>query len=101
MGERVIPTVLWLLGEDFLSKPFIDLLNRLEKLGLIDKTRWMDMRKIRNEVAHDYSLNVGKLVLNLNAVFESGQELIQNYNSLYNFCLEKFDFVRESDLLLS
>jgi len=35
--------------------PFIDLLNKLEKLGFIDSAKeWLYLRKIRNEIAHQY-----------------------------------------------
>ena len=35
--------------------PFIDLLNKLEKLGFINSAKeWMNLRKIRNEISHQY-----------------------------------------------
>ncbi|MCF6267459.1 MAG: nucleotidyltransferase domain-containing protein [Desulfuromusa sp.] len=35
--------------------PFIDMLNKLEKLGFINSAReWMNLRKIRNEISHQY-----------------------------------------------
>ncbi|MEN4044798.1 hypothetical protein [Sulfurimonas sp. NWX367] len=53
MGEKLFPTALLLLGEDFLNKPFIDMLNRLEKLGLVNRQEWINLRMIRNDVAHE------------------------------------------------
>ena len=35
MGEKLFPTMLFLLGEDFSKRPFIDILNRLEKMEKI------------------------------------------------------------------
>lgn len=35
--------------------PFIDLLNKLEKLGFINSAKeWIHLRKIRNEISHQY-----------------------------------------------
>ncbi|MCF6266933.1 MAG: nucleotidyltransferase domain-containing protein [Desulfuromusa sp.] len=35
--------------------PFIDMLNKLEKLGFINSAKeWMNLRKIRNEISHQY-----------------------------------------------
>lgn len=35
--------------------PFIDMLNKLEKLGFIDSAKeWINLRKIRNEISHQY-----------------------------------------------
>lgn len=52
MGEKLFGTMLYLLGEDFSKKPFIDVLNRLEKMELLNKDEWLALRAIRNNVAH-------------------------------------------------
>jgi len=56
MGEKLFILMLEFLEEDNpKSKPFIDTLNRLEQLGLLeDKNTWLELRKIRNNIAHQY-----------------------------------------------
>ena len=56
MGERLFILMLEFLKEENpKSKPFIDTLNRLEQIGLLeDKNSWLELRKIRNNIAHQY-----------------------------------------------
>ena len=99
MGEKLFATILFLLGEDFSKKPFIDMLNRLEKLELLDKQEWMDLQIIRNNVAHEYSYNVDELVDSLNDIFKVKDKLLFFYDNFYRYCREKFDFVQKSEVL--
>jgi len=36
---------------------FLDILNRLEGLEIIDKNRWLNLREVRNEIAYESSFN--------------------------------------------
>ena len=99
MGEKLFPTILFLLGEDFSNKPFIDMLNRLEKLEFIDKKEWLNLRIIRNEVAHEYSFNVDELVDSLNDIFAVKDKLLFFYDRFYEYCFKKFGFVKDSEVL--
>lgn len=55
MGARLIPAVLRALGEDIAAMPMLDRLNRMEQLAwLPNAEQWSELRRIRNEFAHDY-----------------------------------------------
>jgi len=55
IGTRLFPFLLEALAEPTENKAFIDLLNRLERLGVIDSAQsWVELRKIRNDMAHEY-----------------------------------------------
>jgi len=99
MGEKLFSTILFLLEEDFSKKPFIDILNRLEKMELLIRTEWIKLRKIRNDVAHEYSYNIEELVDSLNDIFEVKDNLLNIYDNFYIYCENRFDFVKESDIL--
>jgi len=99
MGEKLFGTILFLLGEDFSKKPFIDMLNRLEKLEFLKKQEWMDMRTIRNNVAYEYSFNADELVDSLNDIFQIKDKLLFTYDVFYKYCQEKFYFIQESEVL--
>lgn len=99
MGEKLFGTMLFLLGKDFSKKPFIDMLNRLEKLELLDKQEWMDLRTIRNNVAHESSFNVDELTDSLNDIFNVKGKLLLIYDTFYNYCKDKFEFVENSEVL--
>ncbi len=91
MGEKLFGTMLLLLGEDFSKKPFIDILNRLEKMELLYKNRWMKLRKIRNDVAHEYSFNTLELVDSLNDILGVKEELLDTYRVFCEYSFKKFN----------
>ncbi|HWP00118.1 MAG TPA: hypothetical protein VNL74_05750 [Methylococcus sp.] len=55
MGARLIPAILRALGEEVATMSALDRLNRLEQLGWLPSAEeWSELRRIRNEFAHDY-----------------------------------------------
>ncbi len=99
MGEKLFPSLLEILGEEVKSKSYIDRLNRIEELGIIDKSEWMRLRKERNEIAHEYSFNKDEVVDGINTIYEAKNELLFIYDVFYKYCYEKFDFIRKSKVL--
>jgi hypothetical protein len=99
MGEKIFPNILELAGENIKKMTFIDRLNRLEELGLIDREKWMSLRKERNEIAHEYSFNQDEVVDSINLIFERVDELIDIYMTFCKYSFEKFDFVQKNNLV--
>ena len=97
MGEKVFPAILVLAKEDVKKKTFIDILNRLEELEVVDKTEWLKLREIRNDIAHEYSFNSDEVIDSIVAIYNVSDELIDIYKSAYNFCKDKFDFLGLGD----
>ncbi len=55
MGNHLFPAILTYLQEPYEDRPMLDKLNRLEKLGYLEKAQtWQDIRNIRNKFANDY-----------------------------------------------
>ena len=55
MGSRLFKQLMESLEEDISGLPFIDILNRLEKLKLLDEAKeWIALRQTRNVVSHEY-----------------------------------------------
>jgi len=55
MGTRLFKQLLEALEEDFSGLPFIDILNKMEKLNLLENAKdWVKLRQTRNNVAHEY-----------------------------------------------
>lgn len=55
MGAKLMPAVLRSLGEDVAAMSVLDRMNRLEQLGWLPSAdEWSELRRIRNEFAHDY-----------------------------------------------
>ncbi len=55
LGDKVFRLLLKAYEPTDEVLPFIDLLNKLEKLGFISSAKeWMNLREIRNEISHQY-----------------------------------------------
>ena len=53
VGDKLLPALLNALGES--SGPAIDNLDKAEKFGFIDSSdNWMEMRRLRNQMVHEY-----------------------------------------------
>ena len=71
MGLRLFPTLYRLLEDDPTPKPFLDILNRLEKLGVVSRVEdWQEFRALRNNLAHEYPESIQQTVETLNVLFE-------------------------------
>ena len=53
IGKRFFKAILLSVEEDLDDMSFIDLLNRLEKLNILESTQqWLELRKNRNDLSH-------------------------------------------------
>lgn len=86
MGEKLFGIILESVEEPIVSLAFIDILNKLEKLEvIIDKEEWIYLRKLRNEVSHEYPLVDDDAVASLNSLFRSKDKLMGIYHSCLNY----------------
>lgn len=78
MGSRLFPLTLEALAESVVDKPFIDILTRLEKLGILESSfSWVQLRKIRNDIAHEYPASLIERIEGMNHLFDQLEELKQ------------------------
>jgi hypothetical protein len=78
MGQRLFRELLIVLEEDTESMAFVDMLNRLEKLGRLESADvWRQLRKIGNQVSHEYDDDPEYMATALNAVFEARTSLFE------------------------
>lgn len=89
-GQKIFPILLKALEEDTEGKSFIDILNQIEKIGFIDDSHfWLELRKTRNSIAHEYPDNPQKMILALNDVYTDSQRLITYWKSLETHIQQK------------
>jgi len=70
MGDKLFRIILEGLEEDTSSMPFIDILNKLEKLNILeDHNEWLVFRETRNLVSHEYPFLQDELVTGLNELY--------------------------------
>jgi hypothetical protein len=78
MGGRLFPALLGALGEEVTAMSVIDRLNRLEQLGWIPLAdEWLELRRIRNEFAHDYPENPDLHLVRLRKAMGAGRRLVE------------------------
>ena len=88
MRERLFKSVLMFLEEDIKNKPFLDILNRLEQLSILpSRDEWLRLRKLRNELSHEYSNEDEENVAVLNALFDE----IKSLNGIFLGIKSYFD----------
>ena len=70
LGTNTFRYVLVYLQEDIIDKPFRDILNRLERLKIIDSSDiWLTLRELRNDLAHEYPMMLEETIDQLNHLF--------------------------------
>jgi hypothetical protein len=83
MGSRLFTSILNYLHEPVDNRPMLDVLHRLEKLGLIDSTEmWQEVRIVRNRFSHDYANDPEKNAAQLNIAFASTVDLYNMLNAI-------------------
>lgn len=66
MGTRLLPALLQQVQEWQDNEPFLDKLNRAEKLGMIASVeQWLWLRELRNQTAHEYPEQPNLMMANL------------------------------------
>ena len=94
IGNRIFPVLLENLQEDYSGKPFLDILNRLEKLGIIESSYiWQVLRNIRNSLAHEYPENTRENIAALNELFIKMADLYSILRSVTEYISKKFEIL--------
>lgn len=76
IGQRLFSGILELLEEPVKEISFLDRLNRLEQLKIIEsKERWLTLRNLRNKLAHEYEDDTVGMTEALNLIYVSYEEL--------------------------
>ncbi|MFO7735364.1 MAG: hypothetical protein R6W70_04000 [bacterium] len=90
MGNKLFRALLMALGEENVKNmPFIDMLNRLEKLNVIDSAKdWMVLREIRNQLAHEYEDDENTYAY-INLVYEKSRTLETIYMHVKNYMIKR------------
>jgi len=90
-GRKFFRLILIGLGEEVEHIPFIDLLNKLEKLQLIEsKEQWFNLRELRNQISYEYPYNSEELVDGLNELYRQSRVLSEIWISLKIYAEKRF-----------
>lgn len=72
-----------------LNKPFLDILNRLEVIDIINVDGWFEIRDLRNEIAHDYEDNEEMVINILNTIYKLKMDLREILDAITNLVTRK------------
>ena len=83
IGKRFFKVIFVSLEEDIEDISFIDLLNRLEKLNILDSAeQWLELRKIRNVLSHTYEDEPEEMSIAINDIFDKKEAIEKIYKQL-------------------
>lgn len=86
MGTKLFKYILMFLDEHVEGMPFVDVLNRMEKLSLLeDANIWRKLRDIRNELSHQYDDDAEEMAIILNHIFEKKEVIEDIYFHIKNY----------------
>ena len=69
MGAKLFKSLLLYQGEN-IDKPFLDILNQLEKMEILEVDEWFEIRDLRNEISHEYDDNEEEVIEILNMIYQ-------------------------------
>ena len=81
MGAKLFKSILLYQGEN-INKPFLDILNELEKIDIINVDEWFEIRDLRNEIAHDYEDKDNNALDIINSIYKLKDELSQSLKAI-------------------
>lgn len=81
IGAKLFKSLLLYQGENT-NRPFLDILNQLERMEVIDVDEWFEIRDLRNEIAHDYNHSDDVAINILNSIYKLKDELRDILNSI-------------------
>lgn len=77
LGSKVFRSYLEYSGFETSEKSFFDLLKEIEKEGIVDIDTWDELRKYRNQIAHEYPEEEDEIIESTNLFIEESKKLIK------------------------
>ena len=86
MGDKLFRIFLDELGEYKDNMSLLDILDKLEKLNLIDNSQqWMEYRKLRNKLTHEYPSNEDEVIEGIVVALEAFVYMEKIFNDLVKY----------------
>jgi len=94
IGAKIFRNYLEFSGFNSANTTFYDILREIEKEGIINIDNWIELRELRNKIAHDYPQDLEDMLESINLFTAKSKELIEIANILeqkYNEIKRKRD----------
>jgi len=90
LGEKLFKIIVSEYVEDSSRLTFFDILNRLEKIGILEDINvWKSLRNARNNISHQYDEDSEEMADAINKIFAQKEPLINIYQTIKNYFLNK------------
>ena len=90
LGEKIFKLFLIETGYDVNEKSFFEILNELERLNILTRKEWIDLREIRNKISHDYPQEIEENIENLNKMINA----VNYFEKILNKIKEKLEIIK-------
>ena len=84
LGDKIFRNILEYSGFN-VQQSFVKLLSELEKEGILDLNRWIELRNARNKIAHEYPDNEDNLTSYINFIYKNSDYLVELTNRLERY----------------
>lgn len=92
LGDKIFKHIVSNYEENISSLPFVDILNKLEKTEYIFSAKeWINLRKIRNNIAHQYDDEPEEMSQAINEIVSNKDVLLKIYDKVKQKYKEVFD----------
>ena len=86
MGEKLFKTFLNEIGEYKDNMSLLDILDKLEKFEIIeDAYQWMEYRKLRNQLTHEYPNNEDDVIDGIKIAIDSFNKIEIIFNNILEY----------------
>ena len=87
LGDKIFRLIISEYRENTESLTFIDILNLLEKIGILhDAKTWNKLRSTRNTISHQYDDEPEEMAKALNDIFAHKDDLLRIYDEINRHC---------------
>ena len=92
VGDKLFRLVAEDFVEDISKMTFIDILNKLERIGILESVQeWQNLRKARNDISHQYDDEPEEMAEAINRIFAQKDILIEIFSNIKNHYIKQQD----------
>ena len=89
-GGKLFKELLSLLGDYNDNMTMLDVLDKLEKIELIESANdWLEYRKLRNELTHEYPGNIGEVIEGIKSALDAYVIIEQVFTRIKKYLIDR------------
>ena len=90
IGEKLFKEILDKVGEFRRNMSFTDILDKAEKLEIIDSAdKWSNFRELRNSLSHEYPSNEAEIIKDIKLALDYFMDISRTYENITKYIKSK------------